>query len=209
MPIDPATLQQALGVAQTVYGAISGNNAQQGIEKAMAKRKAFVTPDEVFKILNATQYNAQGDTVTRDFQMGQVDRAFANSVGTAQRLGADPNDLSALFDQKIQGILKVGEQFHNSNMQAFGGYLSALNVVAENKAAEQISRDNMLKDEIQAFAQRKRDATGNVSGGINTVLSGLSAAQQMDLYKQQFPNTAGASATGGVAIGNWFDTSSY
>lgn len=181
----PATLvTEGLGLAQGIYGAIKGIGADQKLNDLLAKRKSFVTPDEIYKILNATEMNAQGDSQTRDYQTGQIDRGFGQALGTATLLGADPNDLSSLFDQKMQGILSVGQQFHASNMEAFGKYLGALNTVADNKAAEWQSQQDILKDQIQAASGEKGDAFKNISGGLNTILSGLSADEQRKLYTQ-------------------------
>jgi len=191
----PVTISTALGVAQAGYGIISDIKTQKKTKALMEQRKAFQTPDEIFQILNATQSNAGGDTQTRDYQTNQLDRAFSQQLGTAELLGADPNALSALFDQKMQGIMKVGEQFHVSNMEAFGKYLGALNTVAENKAAEQISADNLIKDQLQALGAQKQDNAKNIGSGVNAILGGLSANSQMDLYKELMggttPTTAG------------------
>lgn len=183
--MDATLITGALGAAQTIAGLIGGIGANNKIKDVIAQRKAYQTPEEIFQILNATQSAAQGDSATRDFQTGQIDRAFSGAIGTAELLGGDPNSLSALFDARVNNLLKVGEQFHASNMESFGNYLKALNTVADNKAAEQISQDNLLKDQIQALAQQKQDATKNVGSGVNAITGALAADATMDLYKEQ------------------------
>lgn len=201
--LDPTGISEALGVAQTAYGIIKGINTDKKIKGLLAQRKSFQTPDEIFQILNATQSNAQGDTQTRDFQIGQLNNQSAQQLETAALLGGDPNDLSGIFGQKMQGIIQVGQQFHASNMEAFGKYLGALNTVAENKAAEWQSQQDILKDQIQALNGQQANNTKNISGGLNTLLSGLSADAQMQLYKElaakngaTIPNITPNSATG-------------
>lgn len=184
MPLDPTGITEALGVAQAAYGIIKGINTDKKIKGLLAQRKSYKTPDEIFQILNATEQNAQGDTQTRDFQTNQLDRSFSQQLGTAELLGADPNALSSLFDQKVQGIMQIGQQFHASNMEAFGKYLGGLNTEAENKAAEWQSQQDILKDQIQALNGQQTNNAKNVGSGINAVLSGLSAKADMNLYKE-------------------------
>lgn len=107
------------GGVQATLGSIGAAVQYSKLKKAVAKRKSYVTPSEIYDILSATENRSQGDTQTRDFETGQVDRAFSQSLGTAELLGADPNDLSYLFDNKINNILKIGQQFHASNMESF------------------------------------------------------------------------------------------
>lgn len=171
-----------IGGASIAYGAYSKGRANKKAKDAQSKRKAYKTPDEIFDILNATQNKAQGDTATRDFQQNQLDTSFGQALGTASFLGADPNSLSSLFGQKIQGQLQIGNQFHASNMQLFGNYLNALNTVADNKAAEQVSSDNMLKDLLQAAAADKAAANQTINSGINGVVGGISAYGTGQLY---------------------------
>lgn len=194
MPIDPTGVTEALGIAQGIYGAINANATKKRISTLLNQRTAYSTPDEVFQILNATQSNAQGDTQTRDFQTNQLDTGFSGVLNTAQLLGGDPNTLSSLFDQKMQGIMQIGQQFHTSNMEAFGKYLGALNTVAENKAAEWQSQQDILKDKLQAEGVNLQNSYANIGSGVNAFIGGLSATEQMKLYKQQQANVAAANS---------------
>lgn len=180
--IDPvsasiAGLQAAAGLIQTI-------SASSKLKRKKAQRTAYETPDEIFKIRNATLNQAGGDTITRDFQIGELDRTFSKISGDALRLGADPNDLSALFDQKIQGMMKVGQQFHASNMESFSKVLSAYNLVADNKAAEWKSREDMLKDDIQALAAEKAAGIQNLGSALNAGIGIAAAAKTSNLYSK-------------------------
>lgn len=174
--------QAAMGIIQTISGNARAN-------KAKAKRTAYQTPEEIFKLLNLSLSGGQGDTITRDYQMGQLDRGFSQILGNATRLGADPNDLSALFDQKIQGIIKVGDQFHASNMEAMGKILSAYDIVASNKAAEWSSAQDILKDEIQSATADKAAGIQNIGSAANAFISLKSAADIAKLYGDKKVNT--------------------
>lgn len=177
-------------------GLLQKRSANKKIKAAQDARKPYKTPDEIFQILNATENKSQGDTITKDYNQNQLDMSFGNALGTAELLGAGSNQLSALFGQKIQGQLEVGQQFHLSNMEAFGKYLNALNVVAENKAAEGISVDNMLKDKIQSAAQQKADANTTINSGINGLVSAASTYGTNQLYKDKSVDTTGYAQTG-------------
>ncbi|MBP7316209.1 MAG: hypothetical protein KA968_13445 [Chitinophagaceae bacterium] len=179
--IDPvsasiAGVQAALGIVQTISG-------DARAKKARAKRTAYQTPEEIYKLMNLTLSGGQGDTIARDSQTGQLDRAFSQILGGATRLGADANDLSALFDQKIQGIMRIGDKFHESNMEAMSKILTAYDTVASNKAAEWSSAQDMLKDDIQGGVLDKRDGVQNIGSAFNSFISLQGASKTSDLYK--------------------------
>ena len=180
-------------------GAIQKGNANKKIKKAMSQRKPYTTPDEVFRILNATENKSQGDTITRDFQTNQIDSSFSNALGVDQLLGAGPNQLSSLFGQKVQGMLQVGEQFHQSNTEYFGNYMKALAVLGDNKAAEQQSVDNIWKDYMQSLSAQKDAANKTINSSINGLISSGSAMASSQLYKDK--STGGTTPSFGNAYG--------
>ncbi len=194
-----------VGVTGIVVGAVQSGKANKRIKNAMNQRKPYQTPDEVYKILNAAENKSQGDTITRDFQTNQLDMSFADALGTAETLGAGPNQLSALFGQKVNGMLQVGEQYHRSNMEGWGNYMKALAVVGENKAAEQQSRDNIWKDYMQALSKQKEAGQATTNAGINSLISGIGIYGQNQLYKDQSTGTESISKlnTGGTSIGQY------
>lgn len=191
-----AVAAAVVGVTGIVVGAVQTGKANKRIKNAMAQRKAYKTPDEVFQLLNSAESKAQGDTITRDFQQNQLDMGFADALGTAETLGAGPNQLSSLFGQKIQGMLQVGEEFHRSNMEAWGNYAKALAVVGENKAAEQASQDNIWKDYMAALSKQKEAGQATTNAGINSLIGGISAYGTGQLYKDK------SSGGGGTSFGN-------
>lgn len=185
-----------VGIGVAGYGVYQKGRANKKAKDALARRKEFQTPDEVYQILNAMENRSQGDTATRDFQTQQIDNSFAQQLGVAELLGADPNDLSGMFNQKMQGILQVGQQFHASNMEAFGKYIGGLDMLASNKAAEWKSGQDFVKDDLQAAAADGAAANATINSGINTALAGYSAHQSNKLYKEylQTVNNGGATA---------------
>ncbi len=196
--IATATASVVGGAANTI--ALGKTNKK--IDSAMSKRKAFQTPDEVFKILNATENKSQGDTITRDYQTNAIDRAFANAMGNAEILGGDPNSLSSMFEKKVQGILDIGDKYHASNMESFGNYMKALNVVADNKAAEQISQDNIWKDYMQSLSKQKSDQQQSINNSINSLIGSASSFATGNLYKDNNKTqSAQGAASGAVGSG--------
>lgn len=185
-------LQTILGTVQTIVGSERAKRLQQML-------RPYETPDEVFQILNATKNLAsQGyDPATLAYLTNQTDNAFASSAGLAKRLGADANTLSNLFNDKIQATMRIGAENHALNMENFSKYLSALSTVSENKAAEQKSKNDIIKDKIQAAVADKQAGLQNISGGFNTALSTISASKSNKLF------TAGKkgvqATTGGTA----------
>lgn len=173
-----------LGALELGYGIIQDIGAEKRQKAALKRRKAYKTPDEIFDILNATEYNAQTgyDPITLNYLTDQTNQSFASSIGAAERLGADPNALSAIFGQNVDNIRRISADNHSLYMQNFGNYINALNTVASNDAAEQKSAQDMINDELQAAGADLKSATGNISGGINTLLATASANQISQLY---------------------------
>lgn len=167
-----------LGVAKD----IKANNASKA---AQAKIKPYKTPQEVYDVLNATKYNAQSgfDPATLNYLTGQTDNAFGGSLATAERLGADPNVLSGIFNQKVDAIQGIGAQNHQLQMQNFSAYVNALNATGANDAAQQKSQQDLLKDQLQKIANDKAVASGQITQGINAGISTLSNYELAQLYK--------------------------
>lgn len=181
----PGQIGTALGAGQAVLGAVQ---TLVGGIKANALRKRlqpFKTPDEIYDILKAAQNNAQFgfDPATLTYLTDQTDRAFSATAGIAKRLGADQNVLSNLFDQKIQATMKIGADNHALNMDNFSKYLGALETVAANKAAEQKSKQDLLKDQIQAAVGNKQAGLQNIFNGLSAGLGALSADDLATLFK--------------------------
>lgn len=174
-----------LGAAQTALGIVQAisNNAKGN--RLMRRRRAYQTPEEIFKILNAVENRATSgyDPGTLSYITGQVDRSFSDTLNAATQLGADPNDLSRLLDQKIQATFKIGAENQLRNMENFNKYLGALETVAANDAAEQKSQQDLIKDELQAASAGEQAGFQNILGGANTALSTISSLNTANLYK--------------------------
>lgn len=185
-PLDLTPVGVALGAVQTGYGIYESIRSKAKINKLLKKRKAYQTPQEITDILNATEYNAQQgfDSASLDYFSDQNDAAFSSSIAAAERLGSDPNLLSQIFYQNVDGIRRVTADSHRIQMEKFGQYINALGLVADNDAAEQKSQQDLLKDELQAAGAGLAAGAANVSGGVNTLLSTLSANQIGNLYNE-------------------------
>ncbi len=173
-----------LAAGQTALGLVQSITADAKMKKLLAQRKAYVTPQEIYDILNATASRASSgyDPQTLQYLTGQTDNALGASINAATQLGGDPNDLSKIFDQKIQATMKIGAENQLLNMQNFQRYLQAESVVADNKAAEQKSQQDMLNDRIQAAAINKQAGLQNIGSGLNAGLSVASAYGTAGLY---------------------------
>ena len=189
MGIEPisAAVTAGLGVIQAVGGKIQHDKAVKEINALVASRKPFKTPDEVYKSLNATE-NRVGQGLgasTLAYLTGETDSAFSGAIGSNNLLGGDANSASALFSQKMSGIMKIGAENHLANLSNFTRYLGALDTLGKNKEAEQVSADNLIKDGLQAASAKGGQGTLALQGGINTALAGLSAYQQSQLYQDR------------------------
>lgn len=197
--------EAALGAIQTGIGIVNSIGSKKRVNKLIDKLNPYTTPDAFYQGLNLTESRAQGDTITRQFQQDQLDNAFSGYLGAATNLGADPNQLSAVFGQKIQGLMQVGQQFHQSNTEAFSAMLAGFNALAENKTAEQVSKNDLIKNRIQAENANFKSANEGIGNGLNTLLASLSSKGIMDLFSQN-GSSSGGGFTGSLAttspIGN-------
>lgn len=174
----------AAGVAgaQLAFGVVKKIKADKDAKNAKSRRTPYKTPEEISKILNASFSGAQGDTIAENSRTNQLDMAFSQALGTSTRLGADPNDLSALFGQKMQGIFANIETSHKERMEGFSKVLAAYNLVADNKAAEWKSKQDFVKDDLQAAAESKKDAMATIGSALNAGISINSSEKIKGLY---------------------------
>lgn len=207
----------ALAAVQVGTGIAKNAKANKATKELLKERKPYETPDEVFKILNATQANAQSgyDAETLDYLNNQTDRAFSSAIGASELLGGDPNDLSAIFDQKMQQVMKIGAENHALNMTNFNKYLGALEMVGKSSDAEYVSEQNLIKDKLQAEAAKKAQADENIQNGLNLGLEAGSSIISNDLYgdngSTNFDDWTGKKQRQGKRIGkklgsitNWY-----
>ena len=192
MPGEVELATAAIGLVQTGLGFIGKGKRTREMNALIAQRKAFQTPDEILKIEQGTQANTANGlgAETLSFLTNQSERAFSGAVGSANLLGGDPNTSASIFDQNFNNIMKIGSENHAANLAKFTQYLGALNTVAENKVAEQVSKDNLLKDQIQAKAAAGADANKNIQNGLNTAVAGAGAYAAGQLYKDKSANNA-------------------
>lgn len=170
--------QAAMGIIQTISG-------KSKMNKLMGQRKAYSTPQEYYDMLQATQSMAQQgyDAFTLNYLTGQAERGMGAALGDATRLGANPNDLGALYDRFEQGIMKIGAENHALNMENFSKYLSAKDIIGQNKAAEWKSQQDIIKDKMQAAGAEMQAGVQNIGSAANAGIS-LSASKGVsDLYK--------------------------
>lgn len=189
-PLIAAGLGAVTGLAQTFINAGKEKRANRELKRLFSQRKAFQTPEEIFEILNMQQFNAQQgfSDETTSYLTGQAGAGLSAGLGTAARLGADPNQLGGIIDNYYQDIFKIGSESDLVKMKKFDSLTNALNLVAENKAAEQVSEDNLIKDQMQAVASRVGAANAGQQSGLNLALSSIGALATNNLYKTNTTN---------------------
>jgi hypothetical protein len=191
LPLVAAGVGAAIGGIQALVGAGQAKRANRDLKRLFSQRQAYQTPEQIFEILNMQQFNAQQgfSDETQSFLTGQAGAGLSAGLGTASRLGADPNQLGGIIDNYYQDIFKIGAESDLVKMKKFDSLTSALNLVAENKTAEWQSQENLIKDQMAAAAQRLGAGQQNIQSGLNAGLSSISALAGMNLFKTKTPNT--------------------
>lgn len=181
-----------LAVAQGAFGIVQTISAAAKMKKLLAQRTTYKTPKEYYEILQATQNMAQQgyDPNTLNYLTNQTDRAFSSTVGAATRLGANPNNLSALFDQKMQQVMKIGAENHELNMKNLSMFLGAKDTIGQNMIAEWRSREDLIKDKMQAAGADKQAGLQNIGSAANAGISLASSSATSNLYKDMIKAAA-------------------
>lgn len=174
----------ALGGLQTALGIYQGIAGGARSQRALRKRRAYQTPEEILDLAKFDQSRAGSglSPQTLQYLTGNADNALSTSLGTAARLGGDPNQLSNLLEQRFQQNLGIGAQNQIENMKNYSLFRESLQTLAANDAAEQKSREDLIKDQLQAAGAMQQQAVPNVLGGGNTILNTLSSAKIAELF---------------------------
>lgn len=191
------------GVVQSLIEGGKAKKANRELDSLFKQRKKYQTPKEVFDILNLTTSNAaQGfSDETNAYLTGQAGAGLSGALGTAGRLGADPNQLSSLLDSYYGDIFRIGNENELVKMKKFDSLTNAINLVGENKSAEWQSEDNLLKDRMQAVASRVGKAEIGLNSGLNLAFQSLVNFGSMGLYDSKTPagsRPASATTSGGT-----------
>lgn len=191
----------AVGGIQALVNAGKEKRANKELKKLFSQRSQFQTPEEIFEILNLNQFNAQTgfSDETTSYLTGQAGAGLAAGLGTAQRLGGDPNATAGLVDNYYQDIFKIGAESDLVKMKKFDSITNALNLVAENKAAEWASEDNLIKDQMQSVASRVGAANVGQQSGLNLALSSIGALATNNLYGTKTSNRSNILASNTAA----------
>lgn len=173
-----AALQLGLGA----YQMFSGDKESDRLRKL---RRGYQTPEEIYEMYQMVQSHASSglDPFTLQYMTSEADQAFTATNNVAKLLGADPNALGANFTQHVNQIMKIGDENHRANLDNFVRLVDAKNIVAANKAAEQKSREDMLKDDITAANMDKQAGVQNIGNAFNSFLGVLAADGTSDLFK--------------------------
>lgn len=176
----------ALGLVQTGIGLFEKAATRRRQNKLFRQRSTYQTPDELFDVRNALESRMGGlDPAVLQYLTGETDRAFGSGLGVLQRGGGDPNDVSALFDQKINAIMDIGAKSHAVSMENFSKVLSATAAIGESRTAEWQSRENLLRDRLAAEGVNFQNANAGLQSGLNTIIAAGSAYAQSQLYKDK------------------------
>lgn len=177
----------AVGVvsaATAIGGAIGKNKARRRMNKLIDQRTSYKTPEEILLIEKALRAKASTGlgSETLAYLTGNADIAFSGAIGSSGRLGGDPNDLAALFGLRMQQSMAIGAENHAKQMENFSKWITSLNVLGENKAAEWQSKEDILKDRLQAESGNYQAAQQTMVSGINSLIGAGSSYAMGRLY---------------------------
>lgn len=194
-----------IGAVQIISDLTKAGKANRNLSRLFKQRRAFQTPSEIFDIVNAQESNAASGFSPETLQyltMG-ANTGLASTLGSATRLGGDPNNFSSILDTYSRGIFSIGKENELVKMKKFDGLMNALQLLASNKEAEWLSEENLIKDQMAAEAQKIGAAEKGVGSGANLLVNSISAFGATDIYdnnngrRNRRGNFSGGSSTGG------------
>mgnify|MGYP001096089888 CR=1 FL=1 len=184
-----AWAQIVLGAYQAAVSYTDKKDAQLKQDRLANIRNntTYQTPIELYKQSNAYENMAQSGFAPEEltYLTTQSNQALQNSLYTSEVLGGDPNDLSFLYNQHMNDIMRIEGADHAQRMENFSKYINSLGTIADSKTAEWVSKDNILKDQLQAAQAGRTEAAKSEQSGINAALAGLSAVYSDSLYKDE------------------------
>lgn len=171
------------GLAQTLISNAKEKKENKKLNRFFSQRKAFKTPQEIFDNLYLQESNLQGySDSTLGYLTGEAGAGLSSGLGAATRLGADPNQLSGLVDNYYKNIFSIGAGSELARMKQFDSVTNAMLLLAGNKEAEEVSKDNLIKDQMQAVSSRVRAAGVGVQSGANLLLNSVANLGATGLY---------------------------
>lgn len=175
------------GIAQTVLGAIEKGRARRRQQNLLSQRRGFETPSEIYDALYATQFNANRglSAEMRDFLSSQIESQSAASIDAVSRISNDPNIISRIFQTSLDGTERIAATDVEAQTRNFSMFLQQLNTLGANKAAEQKSRQDILKDKLAAEGVNIGTSNQEMQSGINLLMNTLGLAATNELYKDR------------------------
>lgn len=175
------------GLVTTAINAISAGATRRRQMKLLNQRKAFKTPSEIYDILRASQYNASNgiSQSTLDFLSNKLGERTASSIEAIRSMGGDKNLISSIFQSGAQESEGIAQMDIAESYKKYNTYLDALKDMAANKAAVQKSKDDLIKDKLQAERLNLTNENKAISGGLNMVNTALTTLATRDLYRDK------------------------
>ena len=181
MPLPLLAIGAVAGAVQAIGGLIGAKKNNAALDRLFKQRKKFQTPSEIYDIVNMTQNNQAGySPETLSYLTDQADTGLSSALGTATRLGADPNQLGSELDSYFKDIFKIGSDNELIKMKKFDSLINATQLLANNKEAEWASGENLIKDQMAAQAAKLANSQQNIQSGLNAIIDVSAAAATPD-----------------------------
>ena len=198
------------GAIQSISAKKQMKKENEKLDQLFAQRTAFQTPSEVYDILNLSQNEAQQgfSDQTMEYFTGQAGAGLAGTLGVAKRLGADPNNLDNILDSYYGDIFRIGAESDLVKMKKTDQFTKALGLVAANEEAEWQSRENIIKDQMQAASARFDAQNLQYNSGFGLLTQAGTNLAIDDLYTEDInrgrrlrrrPGNTGGGLAGGNA----------
>lgn len=181
-----------IGIATTIAEMIGKGAARRRQRKLLSQVKAYQTPQEIYDALNATEQRASMGLSERtlDYLSGRSDARLSSAIDVVNQLGGDPNILANIFGQSQKGMESIAEMDTEAQLRNFQPYFAAVNNLAANKAAEQKSQQDIIKDKLQAEGLNLSYSNMAISNGMNLVMQALGNWDASKLWKDKQTKTS-------------------
>ena len=170
-----AAVQAAVGVVQAGIGIAQSISGNKRLKRLLQQREDYKTPDEVSQQFQMAQQQAQTgfSAETLSYLTKNTNNSLTSSFDAARRMGGNANDISSIFSQNVDAIMKTASDSELLKVQKFDRLYTSISKVIEGQDAEFADRRAKQNDKEAAAAMQVAAGNKNLESGINGIMGGF------------------------------------
>ena len=171
MPLTAAAVQGGIGLIQGGIGIAQGISDNNRLNRLLKQREAYKTPELTNQQFQIAQNQAESGygADTLNYIKSQTDNALTNSLDTATKLGANPNDISSIFSRNVDAIMKTASDSELAKVTKFDKLYTSIANVAAGQDAEFADRRAKNDDQMAAAGMKVKAGNDTLKSGLGNI----------------------------------------